>query len=294
LHAVERGTGANHPGYPGVSDDDLADLSSATVRTRVVTADPAVLVGVDNTTPRVGATVRYTVTATNDGPDTAVGVSVTHTLPAGVRYVSSAATAGVFAAATGAWTGIGDLAVGATRQLTIVARVTRSGSLASRAVITAAAATDGVATSRLRGADGRPDANTDPSNDVDRIVLRTAPTSDARVTKRVSGGRHRVGDVLTYTITASNAGPDAATGVRVLDPLPAGLRFVSARATMGRFARESGWWTIGRLPAHGSATLLVRARVVRPGTIRNTARLVTDNTPGVDAVAEAVIVAGHR
>jgi uncharacterized repeat protein (TIGR01451 family) len=42
-----------------------------------------------------------------------------------------------------------------------------------------------------------------------------------------------VGDTLTYTLTATNAGPAAATGVTITDTLPAGLMFVSCTASDG-------------------------------------------------------------
>jgi uncharacterized repeat protein (TIGR01451 family) len=43
----------------------------------------------------------------------------------------------------------------------------------------------------------------------------------------------RSGQNLTYTMAVAIYGPDAATGVVVNDPLPAGATFISASSTKG-------------------------------------------------------------
>src|SRR5262249_5790958 len=48
------------------------------------------------------------------------------------------------------------------------------------------------------------------------------PTSDLSVSKSVSNATPNVGDQITFTVTLSDQGPDAATNVQVTDLLPAG------------------------------------------------------------------------
>ena len=70
----------------------------------------------------------------------------------------------------------------------------------------------------------------------------------------------RRGTTVVYTLTATNKGPDAATGVVVKDQLPAGLTYVSDDSA-GAYATASGLWTIGDLANGESKVLKITATV---------------------------------
>src|SRR5262249_14945279 len=110
----------------------------------------------------------------------------------------------------------------------------------------------------------------DLSNNSDETSV-PPQSADLAVTKTVDNARPNVGDVVTFTVTVTNSGPDAATGVIVTDPLPAGLRFVGATPSQGTYDRTIGVWTVGTLIEDATATLRIRARVVSPGVTSNTA-----------------------
>ena len=74
-------------------------------------ADLALTKTVSNPTPNVGDTITFTVTLTNNGPDTATGVQVSDLLPAGLSFVSATPSQGTYDTATGLWT-VGTVAVG--------------------------------------------------------------------------------------------------------------------------------------------------------------------------------------
>ncbi|RKZ71875.1 MAG: hypothetical protein DRR19_32315, partial [Candidatus Parabeggiatoa sp. nov. 1] len=57
------------------------------------------------------------------------------------------------------------------------------------------------------------------------------PQADLLLTKADSADPVNTSTNFSYTITVSNAGPDAASNVRVVDTLPAGVSFVSANGT---------------------------------------------------------------
>ncbi|NNE42843.1 MAG: DUF11 domain-containing protein, partial [Gemmatimonadetes bacterium] len=102
------------------------------------------------------------------------------------------------------------------------------------------------------------------------------PMVDVALTKTVDVAAPDEGGNVTYTVTASNAGPNDATAVSVADLLPAGLQFVSAGTTNGAYDDGSGNWTMAVLGAGTTDTLTVTATIA-PGTagqlITNTATL---------------------
>ena len=69
-------------------------------------------------TPDEGDTVIFQITVTNDGPDTATGVSLNDSLPAGLTFVADTVTQGSYDPTTGLFD-IGTLASGATATLTL-------------------------------------------------------------------------------------------------------------------------------------------------------------------------------
>jgi uncharacterized repeat protein (TIGR01451 family) len=106
-----------------------------------VYADIAVVKTVSDAKPILGDDVTYTITARDNGPDDATGVTVTEVLPNGLVYVGSTATAGTYDAAGGLWT-IGGLADSATATLRITVRVEALGTIVNTATKSAETQTD--------------------------------------------------------------------------------------------------------------------------------------------------------
>jgi uncharacterized repeat protein (TIGR01451 family) len=90
-------------------------------------------------------------------------------------------------------------------------------------------------------------------------------------------------DLITFTLTARNNGPDAAAVV-VTDLLPAGLNFVSAASGQGSYDAITGQWSVGTLASGAQSTLDLTARAVVPssGCLNNTAAVATDPAAAVD------------
>ena len=120
--------------------------------------------------------------------------------------------------------------------------------------------------------------------------------ADLSITKVDSADPSRAGRNLTYTITVTNNGPNAATNVTVTDDLPGSLRARSASASQGSC---SGTTTvtcaIGNLANGASATVTIVIRPSSAGTISNTATVsateADSNTANNSATQATVISA---
>ncbi|NIM20224.1 MAG: DUF11 domain-containing protein [Candidatus Latescibacteria bacterium] len=109
------------------------------------------------------------------------------------------------------------------------------------------------------------------------VAFRTAPALDLAVAKIVDNPVPSELDTVTYTVTLTNNGPGDATGVEVLDLLPAGVTYVSDTPSQGGYSSVTGRWIVGAISNGGSATLDIVA-TVNLGTlgtiIVNTATLI--------------------
>jgi uncharacterized repeat protein (TIGR01451 family) len=91
----------------------------------------------------------------------------------------------------------------------------------------------------------------------------TAPDelkADLKLSKVVDSVETKQGDTVVYTLTVTNEGPDAATGVKVSDQLPSGVTWVSDDST-GAYDKDSGVWTIGDMAKDNVKTLNITVKV---------------------------------
>ena len=212
-------------------------------------ADLAVFKIVSDPTPNIGDTITFAIGVANYGPDTATEVVVKDSLPTGVTFVSYQASQGTYVSGTGVWT-VGTVTTSDFPVLIITATV-------DRPVSGTPAAVTNTATVKGKEYDPNPDNNTD-------TVTETPQYADLAVDKQVSDATPNVGDIITFTITLSNLGADTATGVTVLDKLPAGLEFVSASPSQGTYASGTGVWDVGTVDTVYPRTLSIQARVPTP------------------------------
>ncbi len=85
--------------------------------------------------------------------------------------------------------------------------------------------------------------------------------ADLLVTKSVDNAYPTEGDTVVYTVTVTNNGPSDATGVSLIDTLPAGLTYVSddATSTGTSYSSGTGAWTVGNLANMAAVTLRITA-----------------------------------
>lgn len=258
---------------PNNSNAGEDDQASVTVTPQAI--DLALTKIVNDASPQIGDSVIFTVTLTNTGALSATNVAVTDALPSGLTFVSSTPTQGSYSSGTGIWT-VGSVASSGMAVLQIVAQVANPGAKTNTAQVSAADQTD---------SDSTP-GNSNAGEDDQASVVVTPQASDLSLTKVANTTTPTVGANVTFTLTLTNAGPTAATGVAVRDQLPAGLTYVSATPSQGTYSDATGIWTVGTVAASASTTLQIVATVATVGDKTNTAQVSAadqvdpDSTPG--------------
>ena len=228
-----------------------------------------------------GATVSYTLTLRNNGPSTAAMVSLINTLPTGQSLTAVPDLSG----ASGFNCGLAG--IGATGAITCTAAALAPN---AQAIIKLTALVSGTqpagtvnntVTASSMSVDPTPASVTDPVTIVastDLVAGKIAPATIA------------AGAQMTYTITAANNGPSAASNVMISDPLPAGAVFVAATATgsstlttpaINANGTVKAIWA-GATPANTTRTLTITVRVgsqiACDTNLINTATISSDTT----------------
>ena len=243
-----------------VDDPNLAN-NSASAATTVYPAAELSLTKSDAPDPvPVGQLLTYTLTAHNAGPDAASGVQVTDALSPDVTFESATPSQGTCNQSSGTVECVlGTLASGGDATVTIQVRPQSSGSVTNEATI------------------GSPVADPHAANNTASAETTVDPTAGLSLSKDDAPDPVLVGQLLTYTLTAHNAGPLSATSVQLTDTLPPSVTFESASSTHGSCLHSAGTvsCTIGTLAPSEDAIVEISVRPQATGTIENNATLTS-------------------
>ena len=204
---------------------------------------------VNNSNPRYGDLVDWTMTVKNNGPNPATNVKMDDVLPNSLIYVSST---GNYNVNTGIWN-IGTLNVGSSVTLHIVTRVNGTGLIENKVSVSSK----------------EHDINT--ANNFDDEYINVNPASDLAILKSVNVSSANYGDLVKWTLTVCNNGPNRATGVYVVDTLPRGFEYVSSNLPRGSYS--NGKIIIGNLAVGERLSYDIITRVGATGTFTNMANI---------------------
>ena len=250
----------------GPSPGDAVQIGIGTLDTSgFLNYTMGITITASNSAPNVGQPFTYTITVTNNGPDTATDVQVADGIPAGLTFNGYAASQGTYNNATEIWN-VGPLASGASAVLQLT--VTPTASLAGMNVTKNATL-----------------INTNQTTNV--TVSIPAAVSNVTITKTASNSLPNVGQQFSYTVTATNNGPGTANNVQVTDVIPAGLTFNSYTASQGTYNSATGIWTVGTLASGASAVL--QLFVTPTAAAAGTSIVNTATSPGQIATATVVV-----
>ncbi len=229
----------------------------------------------------VGSTLTYTIIISNNGPDTATGVSLTDTLPADVNYQSASAGCTYNAGPHTVTCNVGTINNGGSNNVVITVIPTVAGNITNSASVTA--------------------TTTDPNagNDTASAATTVDPLqADLLVTKSDNLDPITIGDTLTYTITVTNNGPDTATGVSLTDTLPAGVNYQSSSAVC---TYNAGPHTVtcplGVILSGSSYNVMINVVPTVIGSIANTASVtsaIADPDATNNSVTENTLVQNYQ
>lgn len=95
------------------------------------------------------------------------------------------------------------------------------------------------------------------------LASAQVPSADLALTKTADRKNVKIGQIITFTITVTNLGPDTATGIFFGDALPDPLNFVSASCNQG--PTSGGACSVASLAVGESATItLVATPITNP------------------------------
>ncbi|MCM2374216.1 SdrD B-like domain-containing protein [Aporhodopirellula aestuarii] len=237
-----------------VGDQEDPDLTNNEVElpATVNSVDLSATKTVDNDTPTVGDTVTFEIVVANAPTSNAVatGVTLVDVLPDGLTFVS-ASDGGVFDPVnrTITWL-LPD--IGAAEQSTVSVVASADLDTALQNLVNLA---------RVTAEETDPDPTNNESTT--EVVPQPQPSADLSVDKSASNPAPIEGSQVVYTIIASNSASSlsSATGVTVVDVLPAGVTLDSFTITAGVFDEATGVWTIGALGQGASETLTLTVSV---------------------------------
>ncbi|GAA4300054.1 FG-GAP-like repeat-containing protein [Nibribacter koreensis] len=192
--------------------------------------------------------VTYQVKVTNNGPSTATNLKVRDLLPSTLKDITFTAPAGTtYSTTTGDWS-IPSLTSGNSLVLLLNAKVKESAVINTTASLVSLDQFDNES------------ANNSASNTIQAGTGTI--TADIAVSATVAAGTYYTQNPITFTVLATNNGPDAGSNLLFSAPLPAGFTFVSASGNY-----SNGVWTVASLASGSFAELTL---VGKPGANRAT------------------------
>jgi uncharacterized repeat protein (TIGR01451 family) len=264
------------------SDDDPNDENDSSSTTVVVASADVSVVKSGPGSVTAGTNVSYTITVTNNGPDTALGITLTDLIPAGTTFVSLTPVSGPQGTCTAdVYCSFDSLISGQSSQYTLVVRAGDTTSITNTATVTAQS------------------YDPDPADNSSSVTTTVTPEADLAVSK-TGAAAVTAGTNITWTVTLSNAGPSTAQNVTLTDTLPAGTTFVSVAQTSGpafSCGQAAGVVTCTRstFAPLASATFDITTTVAltTTGSVTNTASSTTatndQNTANNSAIAVTTV-----
>lgn len=227
---------------------------SATAQAKTIVRQPVLVIVKEAPETRyAGRDITYTITVTNKGDAAARGTVLTDAVPASCTFVS-ASDNGQNNAGKVTWN-LGDLAVDASKKVTLTVKANAIGKVENVASVTAKCAQGTAsATTEVRG--------------IPAILLECVDEADPI----------EVGNQETYTITVTNQGSAPDTSIVIKCTLPAEQEYVSAQGPTKHTAEGKvvTFTPLATLAPKAQATYKVVVKALKAGDVRFAVSLNSD------------------
>ncbi len=191
---------------------------------------------------RVGDVVTYTLTVANSGTAPATNVQVFDQVPPNTTFLDS--PSGSVQSGTVVWN-LGTLGAGTSTTVSFRAQLQAGaagqGSINNIAQVRSAELPNGLASNN--------------------VVVGVIAPPQLQLSKVADRSTARPGEVIAFTLTASNLGPGTATNVQIFDAIPNGTSFSSASSGGGFVNGNTIGWNVGTLTPGASASVVLRVQV---------------------------------
>ena len=257
--------------FADTEDPDPANDSDNAVTTVNTSADVGVT-KVDLMDPVApDSTLIYELVVTNDGPSDAANVVVTDGLDSNVTFVNASPDCSL--SGSNVVCTVGTLVANSSVDYLISVQVSDSapsGTLLTNNITVTTTTTD-------------PNSSNDTDSITTTVQQDLGLPVDLGITKSDNPGTVVAGEIVTYTLTITNDGPEIATNVRVLELVPTGTTVQSVSVTnpdfVGEHCSQGGACFLGTIFTDTTATIVMALQVdddYGVGTINNSASVASD------------------
>ena len=215
-------------------------------------ADLEVEKSVSNTKPNYRDQIIWTIRIFNNGPDSAHDVKMFEAFPKSLIFIDSD---GNYDEKSGIWN-VGTLESGKSVTLNIQCIVNGTGLTENFVKVNAT------------------EYDYDLSNNNDSESIFVNPAADLTIVKTVDVSVANFKDIVKWTLTISNNGPDNATNVKVCDMLPKGFTYINSTAIKGEYV--GGTFVMDNLHVGETAVIDIFTLVETTGESINIANVSSD------------------
>ena len=181
-------------------DDYYKEIDETNEFEVIPIVDVAIDIGSSRVNVDFNKTVKFTIKVKNNGPNNATGVNVSAIIPEGLVYFSSVSSIGTYNPDDGIWD-IGNLGVGENQTLAINVQTNKTGLIDYPVNVSSI------------------EEDSNLTNNLDNKTIRVL-MADLAITVNASEEIVNPGDVVNWTITVVNNGPNNASKVVVLLDYP--------------------------------------------------------------------------